>query len=128
MTHTSRRAVLRAGAAAAFLSPVAWALPAEAASGSTQLYRRSRFAPLVNKSFKLAGKTGPWRVTLTEVASLPGATAEEQGRFSLTFTAAGTGPTQGTYLLCRRGFHDTSLFVVPSDGQRRTYEAIVNNI
>lgn len=128
MIHTSRRSLLRAGAVAAFLAPVAWALPAEAVTGPARLYRRSRFAPLVNRSFGLVDETGRWRVTLTRVAGLDGAATGEQNRFSLTFTSATAGPPQGSYTLARPGFHRTPLFVVPSDDERRTYEAIINNV
>ncbi len=127
MMHTSRRAMLGAGAAALLSASVGWALPAEAASPA-RLYRRSRFVPLVGRSWRLVADDGRCRVTLLEVSDLAGAPHGHEGQFRLTFRASRRGPAQGSYRLVRAGFTDTPMFLVPADGDRRTYQAVVNNI
>ncbi|WP_134740193.1 hypothetical protein [Nocardioides sp. 503] len=124
MTHTSRRALLGAGASAVVLAPFAWAFPADASA--PRLYRRRRFKPLVRRSFRLTSKAGAWPVRLTEVTNLPHTAPGHQRRFALTFSSRTAGPPQGSYVLRRRGFRSTTLFLVPSDPGRRTYQAIVN--
>ena len=132
MTPTSRRSVLVAGAAAVAVGATAGALPAGAVAAAppaiTRLYRRKRFAPRVGTTFELAGKGGRWRARLVGVTDLPGARAGDERCFGLTFTFADSGPGQGTYLLRRRGFTETELFVVPSDAGRGAVEAIVNSL
>jgi hypothetical protein len=127
MTRTSRRAVLGAAASAVALAPLASAVRADAAVSTTRLYRRRRFSPLVGKSFTLAGRAGHWPVTLTEVTDLSAGAAGDQHRFGLTFHCAAGGPLQDTYILRRSRFTDTTLFVVPSDPERRTYQAVINS-
>ncbi|WP_193612956.1 DUF6916 family protein [Nocardioides lijunqiniae] len=124
MTHTSRRTLLGASASAVVLAPLAWAFPADASA--PRLYRRRRFKPLVRRSFRLTSKAGAWPVQLTAVTNLPRTAHGHQRRFALTFTSRTAGPPQGSYVLRRRGFQSTTLFVVPSDVTRRTYQAIIN--
>lgn len=127
MTETSRRALLRAGVLGVALAPFASASPAFAAVASSGLYTRSRFTPLLNSRFKLVGKTGTWPMTLTQVTDLPQAPGGAEHRFGLTFHSSVAGPTQGSYILRRSRFTSTTLFVVPSDASRRTYQAVVNS-
>lgn len=126
MTHTSRRAVLRAGVASVVLAPLTWAIPADAATRAQRLYRRRRFTPLVGKAFRLKTDRRGWNVRLAQVRNLPRTSRGDDLRFQLTFTSKVAGPPQGTYLLTRKGFRATSLFLVPSDPDRRTYHAIIN--
>ena len=137
MNDLTRRAVIGAGAAGVVAGVVGTA-PAEAAAprrkqrprpGTTvkgrkaaNLYTRSRFAALLDQTFQLGGVA----VTLAAVTDLAGAPAGAEGSFGLTFRAAAAGPPQGSYLLRRTGFTPTTLFVVPSDEDRRTYEAVVH--
>lgn len=125
MTETSRRTLLRASALAVLAAPFVTMRPASAAQ-SNDLYARERFSKLKNATFRLADSSGTWQVTLGQVYDLPGAPAGDRRRFGLTFHAATTGPVQGSYTLSRNGFTPTPLFVVPSDAQRRTYEAVIN--
>ena len=43
----------------------------------------------------------------------------------VTFRSGARGPEQGSYVLRRPGFKATTLFLVPSDRDRRTYEAVI---
>ena len=126
MTHTSRRAVLRAGVASVALAPFTWAIPADAATRAQRLYRRRRFTPLRGRAFRLKGGDRTWNVRLTQVRNLPRSSRGDDRCFRLTFTCRVAGPPQGTYLLARTGFRPTDLFLVPSDPERRTYTAIIN--
>jgi hypothetical protein len=126
MTQTSRRALLRAGAlavvAAPFAAPrAAWA----AATSADRLYRRSRFTSLRHKSFRIEGGR---RLKLIAVSDLPHAPHGDQNRFTLTFRAPAAGPRQGSYTLRRAGFASTTLFLVPGDASRRTFQAVVNRV
>jgi hypothetical protein len=125
MTETSRRALLRASALGVVVAPFASVRTAFAAA-TTNLYTRSRFTPLVNKTVKFAGPTGSWSMTLSQVSDLPQAAGGDNYRFGLTFRSPVAGPLQGTYTMQRSGFTSTSLFVVPSDTSRRTYQAVIN--
>jgi hypothetical protein len=125
MTETSRRALLRACAFGVVVAPFASVRTAFAA-GTTNLYARSRFTPLRNKAFQLTGATGTWSMTLTLVSDLANAAPGDNNRFGLTFSSSAAGPQQGTHTLRRSGFTSMELFVVPSDSNRRTYQAIVN--
>ena len=125
MTDISRRGLLGAGAFGLVLGPVV-SVPV-AAAATRDLYVRSRFTPLLNKGFTLNAKTGIWRVTLTEVADLAHPASGARHCFALTFRCRGVGPTQGSYSLRRSGFTSTTLFVVPSDAARRTYQAVINS-
>jgi hypothetical protein len=127
MMQTSRRAMLGAGAAAVLSASLGWAVPAEAVSPA-RLYRRSRFVPLVGRSWRLVGDTGRWRVTLVDISDLMGAPRGDQGQYRLTFRTSRRGPAQGSYRLVRAGFTDTPMFLVSTDDERRTYQAVVNNI
>lgn len=127
MTDISRRGLIGAGALGVVLAPLLSETGAAAAVTTKDLYTRSRFTPWLNKSFTFAGKTGSWRMTLTEVSDLPHGAAGARHAFALTFRATGVGPTQGSYLVRRSRFTSTALFVVPSDSDRRTYQAVINN-
>lgn len=126
MTPTTRRSLLRASAFALALGPVLVA-PEAFATFTTRrgLYGRARFAAMRQRTFRLEGGKRAWRVRLVAVGNLPHCERRDPYSFSLTFRAAGDGPPQGTYLLTRPGFAPTSLFVVPADPKRRTYEAVV---
>lgn len=142
MTETSRRALLRAGALAASAAPLL--APAAAAAAGTSgaarparpsrptlnrpLYRRSRFAPLLGQVFTVIDPVGRRPMTLTGVGDLALGRPEDDRCFTLTFTADEPGPIQGTFLLRRSGFPATTLFLVPSDPERRTYQAIINTL
>jgi hypothetical protein len=129
MTDISRRGLLGAGAFGLVLGPVVSGplAAAGATTGTQDLYVRSRFTPLLGKAFTLNAKTGIWRVTLTEVADLAHPASGARHCFALTFRCSGAGPTQGSYSLRRSGFTSTTLFVVPSDAGRRTYQAVINS-
>jgi len=126
MTQTTRRALLRATAVGVALAPVLLA-PEVYAAATTRgdLYTRSRFAAMRRKSFRLDGAGRHWRVKLTKVGNLSNCAKKDPHAFSLTFAAGAAGPEQGSYVLRRPGFKPTTLFLVPSDRGRRTYEAIV---
>jgi hypothetical protein len=126
MTPTTRRAVLGAGALGLVLAPVL--VSPEAFAGATtrkDLYARNRFATLRRKSFRLEGPGRRWRVRLTKVGNLPNCKKQDPHAFSLTFRCGTAGPEQGSYVIRRAGFRPTTLFLVPSDASRRTYEATI---
>jgi hypothetical protein len=126
MTSTTRRSLLRAGSLALVLAPMLLAPEVYAAATTRRdLYARTRFAALRRKTFRLEGAGRHWRVRLTDVKNLPHTPRKDQHRFSLTFRSGAAGPEQGSYVLRRPGFKPTTLFVVPSDRQRRTYEAVI---
>jgi hypothetical protein len=127
MTDISRRGLIGAGAFGLVLGPVVSGPGAVAATRAQDLYVRSRFTPLLGKAFTLNAKTGIWRVTLSEVADLAHPASGPRRCFALTFRCRGVGPTQGSYSLRRSGFTSTTLFVVPSDAGRRTYQAVINS-
>jgi hypothetical protein len=125
MTETSRRALLRAGAFGVLVAPFT-SVRAAFAAATTNLYTRSRFTPLVNKTVKFVGPTGSWSMTLSRISDLPHAARGDNYRFGLTFGSPAAGPPQGSYTLQRSGFTSTTLFVVPSDPGRTTYEGVIN--
>jgi hypothetical protein len=126
MTVVTRRALMGAGALGVALAPLLVAPEVYAAATTRRnLYSRSRFSSLRRKSFRLEGAGRHWRVTLTKVGNLPNCRKKDQGAFSLTFRTGAFGPEQGSYVLRRPGFRPTTLFLVPSDAGRRTYEAVV---
>jgi hypothetical protein len=126
MTSTTRRALLGASALGALLGPVLLAPDVYAAATTRRdLYTRSRFTALRRKSFRLEGPTRHWRVKLTAVRNLPNCSKKDPHAFILTFRSGARGPEQGSYLLRRPGFRATTLFVVPSDTARRTYQAVI---
>jgi hypothetical protein len=126
MTSTTRRSLLRASALVAALAPVLVAPEVYAAATTRRdLYTRSRFAAMRRKTFRLEGPTRHWRVRLTKVANLPNCSKRNPHAFSVTFRAGVRGPEQGSYVLRRPGFKATTLFLVPSDAGRRTYEAVI---
>lgn len=128
MTSVSRRTLVLAGAAGAALTPFLVAPDVfAAATGRRDLYARPRFGSLKGRMFTLQGPTRSWRVRLVRVGDVPHARRRDPHSFSLTFACRSTGPLQGSYVLRRRGFRSTTLFVVPSDADRRTYEAVVLN-
>ncbi|WP_126688273.1 DUF6916 family protein [Nocardioides ferulae] len=124
----ARRALVRLGASALVLGPLARTGQAsasvETASGA---YLRSRFTPYLGRQFRLGNGSRAWVLRLTAVDDLPSAAAGAEGSFSLTFSARSAGPPQGTYTLRRAGFAATTLFVVAVDASGRTVEAVVNN-
>ena len=128
MTELSRRNLLVAGALGVVLAPFATAREAFA-SGTTKrgLYRRRRFAPLRQRRFRVTGAGGPWSMRLVKVGNLPNSPRRDDNRFALTFSCNRAGPPQGSYTLRRKKFAPTTLFLVPSDSSRRTYEATVFN-
>jgi hypothetical protein len=126
MTTTTRRSLLRAGALGAAVVPLLLAPEVYAAATTRRdLYARKRFAALRRKTFRLDGSGRHWRVRLTGVANLPNCKKHDPHAFSLTFRSGSAGPEQGSYVLRRPGFRATTLFLVPSDARRRTYEAVI---
>lgn len=129
MTPTTRRSLLRAGALGVVLAPVLMAPEVYAAATTRRdLYTRKRFSALRRRSFRLDGAGRHWRVKLTEVRNLPNTRRRDQHAFSLTFRSGSTGPEQGSYVLRRPGFRATTLFLVPSDPARRTYQAVIHRL
>ena len=126
MTELSRRNVIVAGVMGAVLAPFAAARTAFAA-GTTKrsLYRRSRFAPLRQRRFTVSGGGGTWSMRLVRVSNLPNSLRRDENRFALTFRCSRGGPPQGSYTVRRSKFAPTTLFLVPSDPARRTYEAVI---
>ncbi len=125
-TLTTRRSLLRATAAGIALSPLLVEGEAFAASSVRRnLYTRKRFAVLRHRAFRLEADGRRWSVRLSKVGNLPNCARKAEHAFSLTFRAGRSGPPQGSYVLSRRGFAPTTLFVVPSDRGRRTYEAVI---
>jgi hypothetical protein len=126
MKATSRRALLFASASGVVAAPFVGSAEATAAATSRRnLYARERFTSLRRKTFRLEGAGRHWRVRLTDVRNLPNCKKGDPHAFSLTFRTGSAGPEQGSYLLRRHGFRATTLFVVPSDADRRTYEAVI---
>ncbi|HET6938232.1 MAG TPA: hypothetical protein VFI19_06495 [Nocardioides sp.] len=126
MTKTTRRALLAAGAVGAALTPLLLAPDVYAAATTRRdLYTRSRFRAMQRKTFRLEGPTRHWRVRLTAVRNLPNCAKRNPHAFSLTFRSGAAGPESGSYVLRRPGFKATTLFLVPSDAGRRTYEAVI---
>jgi hypothetical protein len=126
MTETTRRSLLRAGALGVAIAPILLAPEVYAASTTRRdLYSRKRFSALRRKTFRLDGAGRHWRVKLTEVRNLPHTPRKDQHRFSLTFRFGSAGPEQGSYVLRRPGFKATTLFLVPTGSDRRTYEAVI---
>lgn len=127
MTQLSRRALLRAGALAAAGIPFASMSIAEAATSSTNLYARTRFAPYINGAFTLAAGPATYRVVLTAIEDFgAGGRTSDPNRFRLIFKTVVAGPPQQTCTLSRPGFTATPLFVVPMGASLRTYEAVIN--
>ena len=127
MTTTTRRALLRAAAASAFLAPLAPLRSAFGAAASRDLYTRRRFKGQVRSSFRVTDGRRTWRMRLVGVGNLPKAAAGDRRRFVLTFRSRAPGPPQGSYVFTRKRFAATTLFVVPSDPERRTYQAIISS-
>jgi hypothetical protein len=126
MSRATRRTLLQAGALGAVLAPVLLAPEVYAAATTRRdLYTRSRFTALRHKAFRLEGPGRHWRVRLTRVRNLPACEKRDPHAFSLTFRCGSAGPEQGSYVLRRPGFKATTLFLVPSDQGRRTYEAVI---
>ena len=126
MKATSRRALLFASAWGAVAAPFYGAAEASAAATTREsLYVRDRFASMRRKAFRLEGGGRHWRVRLTKVDNLANCRKADQHAFSLTFRCARSGPEQGSYVLRRPGFKATTLFIVPSGSDRRTYEAVI---
>jgi len=126
MTSTTRRSLLVATALGAAIAPVLVAPDVYAARTTRRdLYARKRFSVMRRKTFRLEGEGRHWRVRLIKVGNLPNCHKRDQHAFSLTFRSGAKGPEQGSYVLRRPGFKPTTLFLVPSDRGRRTYQAVV---
>ncbi|HWJ81688.1 MAG TPA: hypothetical protein VNS55_05580 [Nocardioides sp.] len=137
MSDLSRRSVLAAGATglvaggvladggAAHAAPTA-APAARPFTTEGQLYARSRFADRLKRRFSVRGPAGSTTMVLTAVEDLPGAAPGDRHHYRLTFRCSAPGPHQGTFTLERSGFTPTSMFLVPSDEERRHYLAVVN--
>lgn len=124
MTTTSRRALLGGAVLGVLGAPFASMRTASAAPRSP--YSRARFTPLLNRRFRMVDGRRSWVVTLTEVGDLTHSAPADNRNFGLTFRSRTPGPPQGSYLLRRPGFAPTTLFVVPSDPGRRTYQVIIS--
>lgn len=140
MSDLTRRTVLGAsatGLAAAAVSSGAdpvLAAPARRTGPLTRrftsehaLYRRGRFLKRRGSAFWVTGTGVRLTMKLVKVSDISGAGRGSLRSFELTFRAARKGPAQGTYTLSRKRFAATSLFLVPTDADRRTYRAVVNN-
>jgi len=126
MRETTRRTLLRAGAVGLAVAPVLVAPEVfAAATTGRDLYARGRFSSLRRKTFRLEAPARHYRVRLTKVGNLPNTSRGDQHRFTLTFRCGSAGPEQGSYVLRRAGFRPTTLFLVPIDAGRRTYEAVI---
>lgn len=126
MTSTTRRTLLGASVLGAILAPVLFAPDVYAAATTRRnLYSRTRFTTLRRKVFRLEGSGRHWRVKLIKVGNLPNCHKKDAHAFSLTFRSGAAGPEQGSYVLRRPGFRPTTLFLVPSDRERRTYQAVI---
>ena len=130
MTDLSRRALLGAGAAGVAAAVAAAPVAAEAAAPlrASGLYSRKRFLSMRGRPMWLTDGTTRWPVRLSAVSDLSPALRGADGSFALTFRSTVAGPPQGTYTLAYRGFVPTTMFVVPSDARRRTYQAVVNRV
>ena len=131
MTDLTRRGLLRAGVSVGVLVPIATPLASSAATMSARmtaarLYRRSRFTPMRRASFQISNGKRRWSMRLAGIADLSPTKPGSDRSFSLTFRCAGPGPGQGSYTFQRRGFAATTLFIVPSDRHRRTYQVVVD--
>jgi len=123
---TTRRALLAVGAVGVALTPILLAPDVFAAATTRRdLYSRSRFSSLRRKTFRLEGPGRHYRVRLADVGRLAHASRRDQHRFILTFRFGAPGPEQGSYVLRRPGFKATTLFLVPTDSGRRTYQAVI---
>ncbi len=127
MTQTTRRSILGASAAAAFLAPFAPVRSAFGATATRDLYTRVRFRRQLRSSFRVTDGRRTWRMRLVRVSNLPEAPAGDRRRFVLTFRSRAPGPPQGSYVFRRRRFTGTTLFIVPSDRERRTYQAVISS-
>jgi hypothetical protein len=128
MTWTSRRTLLVGSALGAAVAPLLVAPEVYAASTTRRgLYSRKRFAALKRRTFRIDTAGRSYRLRLARVRNLSPASRGDDHAFSLTFVAGRAGPGQGSYVLRRPGFRPTTLFLVPSDLGRRTYEAVVFN-
>src|SRR3954449_4491565 len=126
MTQTTRRALLAAGAVGVALTPILLAPDVFAAATTRRdLYSRSRFSSLRRKTFRLEAAGRHYRARLADVGRLAHAPRRDQHRFTLTFRFGSPGPEQGSYVLRRPGFKATTLFLVPTDSGRRTYQAVI---
>ncbi|GAA3830696.1 DUF6916 family protein [Nocardioides panacisoli] len=140
MSDVSRRSVIAAGATGLVAGGVlAQGVPADAAPNalpsaaparpfttSGQLYSRARFTSLRHARFSVQGPGVSTTMVLVAIDDLVGSPHGDKHHYQLTFRASSRGPEQGTYTLQRRHFDATSMFLVPTDEERRRYLAIVN--
>jgi hypothetical protein len=127
MTSTTRRGLLRAAVAGAVLAPFAEMRSAFGATAKRDLYTRARFRRQKRSWFRVTDGRRSWRMRLMGVSNLSEAPAGDYRRFVLTFRTGVHGPPQGSYVFARKRFAATTLFVVPSDPQRRTYQAVISS-
>lgn len=141
MSDLTRRTVIGASATGLAATVVAGAVaePVQAApagpagpvarrfTSGHALYRRGRFLKRRGSAFWVTGTGVRLTMKLVKVGDISGASRGSLRSFELTFRAARKGPVQGTYTLSRKGFAATSLFLVPTGTDRRTYRAVVNN-
>jgi hypothetical protein len=126
MTGLTRRAVVRTAALGLAASPFLVGPDAFAAVTTRRgLYSRRRFTVLRGRGFAMESGGRRWRGRLVKVANLPHSRRRDPHAFSLTFTTSRPGPSSGTFVVRRRGFRPTSLFLVAGDAGCRTYEAVV---
>jgi len=127
MTSTTRRALLRAAAASAVIAPLIPIRSAFAATAKRDLYTRHRFKRQLRSTFRVTDGRRSWSMRLVQVDNLVRAAAGDRRQFALTFRSRVPGPPQGSYVFARRRFSATTLFVVPSDPERRTYQAVISS-
>lgn len=126
MTDLSRRSLLASGAVGAALSPFIGSGSAHAAK-PRQAYSRARFQAQRRKRFRVSGGGGGrWTARLLEVSDLSRAQAGDDRAFGLVFRTQRPGPEQGSFTVRRHRFAPVTLFLVPTDANRRSYYAVVN--
>ncbi len=128
----NRRAFMASGAAAVAAGlvvaqgPTAFASVARTLTSPAPL-GRSRFVPLVNKVFSVAGSRT--RLTLVEVDDILGAPAGAENQFSLIFQATDASLPSAIATLKGQGAA-VSLYVSPVDRgvTHHFYQAVVNRV
>lgn len=136
----TRRSAFRLSAGALAVA-VAWAYGSRPSAGvgsireAMALYRLSTIAPLVGEAFSLSTGNAAIALTLDSVTDLRSPSQARDSSscaecFSMLFAAASDSSLpQATYRLEHAVLGSLLLFMVPMsiDGDRRLYEAIVNN-
>ncbi|MCW2596584.1 MAG: hypothetical protein QOH52_2620 [Pseudonocardiales bacterium] len=134
MSDVSRRAVLRAGAAAVGLfvigaqpgSTTAAAVKS-AAKPKVLLPARAHYARSVGKTFTATHGKRTYRLKLANIRDVAGTSAKRREQcFNLIFIAAGkTPPPEAIYTLKRKGVH-THLLLVSRLGAGQSMQALVS--